>query len=217
MRMSAITRIDLSDDHACQSRRGRSWAAAPVPSGSQDEMDGALVGSIAERDQRAMRELYICHHVRIYRFVLHLVGNPAIAEDLVSDVFLAVWLHAAGFNYKSKVSTWLLAIARHKALSQRKRRSFVSIDESAIASIEDLGDNPETAVAKASRSTLVRSCLGRLSHAHLEVMNLVYYQDKSIEEAAEIVGIPASTVKTRMFYARCQLAQLLRAAGVDGL
>jgi hypothetical protein len=54
-------------------------------------------------------------------------------------------------------------------------------------------------------------------HPHREVMNLVYYQDKSIEEVAAIVGAPTNTVKTRMFYARHQLAELLREAGVDGL
>ena len=51
--------------------------------------------------------------------------------------------------------------------------------------------------------------------AHREVMNLVYYQDKSIEEVAKIVGVPTNTVKTRMFYARRQLAELLRETGAD--
>ena len=53
--------------------------------------------------------------------------------------------------------------------------------------------------------------------SHREVMNLVYYQDKSIEEVAAIVGAPTNTVKTRMFYACRQLAELLREAGVDKL
>jgi DNA-directed RNA polymerase specialized sigma24 family protein len=60
-------------------------------------------------------------------------------------------------------------------------------------------------------------CLGQLSSTHREVMNLVYYQDKSIDEAAEIVGIPTNTVKSRMFYARARLAELLQKEGVKRL
>jgi RNA polymerase sigma-70 factor, ECF subfamily len=135
----------------------------------------------------------------------------------VSEVFLDAWRHASGYEGKSRVSTWLLAIARHKALSALKRRSHEPLDERTTASIEDPADNPEVTMRKTVRSAIIRRCLGRLSLAHREVMNLVYYQDKSIEEVAAIVGAPTNTVKTRMFYARRQLAELLRKAGVDGL
>jgi RNA polymerase sigma-70 factor, ECF subfamily len=180
-------------------------------------LDRALIESIADGDKRAMQVLYARHNVRIYRFIEHLIGNSSVAEDLVSDVFLDVWQHANGFEAKSRVSTWLLAIARHKALSTLKRRSHEQLDERITASIEDPADNPELTTYKTVRSAIIRRCLGHLSPAHREVMNLVYYQDKSIEEVAAIVGTPTNTVKTRMFYARRQLAELLREAGVDGL
>jgi RNA polymerase sigma-70 factor (ECF subfamily) len=188
-----------------------------VLSDGQDALDRTLIESIADGDKRAMQVLYARHNVRIYRFIEHLIGNSSVAEDLVSDVFLDAWQHASGFEAKSRVSTWLLAIARYKALSELRRRSHEQLDEHTTASVEDPADNPETTMQKTVRSAIIRKCLGQLSSAHREVMNLVYYQDKSIEEVAEIVGVPRSTVKTRMFYARRQLAELLREAGVDGL
>ena len=66
-------------------------------------------------------------------------------------------------------------------------------------------------------SAILRACVAKLSPAHREIINLVYYHEKSVEEAGAIIGIPQSTVKTRMFYARKQLADLLKGAGVDSL
>src|SRR5947208_17138825 len=83
----------------------------------QTTSDEALIGRIAAGDKLAMQVLFARHHVRVYRFVLRLVGEPSRAEDLISDVFLDVWRQADRFEARSQVSTWLLAIARYKALT----------------------------------------------------------------------------------------------------
>jgi RNA polymerase sigma-70 factor, ECF subfamily len=183
----------------------------------QDSSDDALIGLIAEGDKRAMQVLYARHNVRVYRFILRLTGNQSLAEDLVSEVFLDVWRQAEGFESKSQVSTWLLAIARYKALSALRRRTDEHLDDHMAATIEDTADNPETVVGTKDRNTIVQKCLGRLSPAHREVIDLVYYHEKSVEEVAKIVGVPAATVKTRMFYARSKMADLLKDAGVSTL
>ena len=90
---------------------------------AQDTSDEALIDLIADGDKRAMQVLYARHNVRVYRFILRLTGNQSLAEDLVSEVFLDVWRQAEGFEAKSQVSTWLLAIARYKALSALRRRT----------------------------------------------------------------------------------------------
>ena len=69
-------------------------------------------------------------------------------------------------------------------------------------------------VQKKDKSAALRKCLAVLSPEHREVIDLVYYHEKSVEEVAEIVGIPEPTVKTRMFYARKRLSELLKAAGI---
>ena len=81
--------------------------------------------------------------------------------------------------------------------------------------MEDPSDNPEMATQKQDRSEILRECLSELSANHREIIDLVYYHQKSIEEVAEIVGAPLNTVKTRMFYAREKLGKLLKAKGVD--
>jgi RNA polymerase sigma-70 factor (ECF subfamily) len=186
---------------------------APV----QDTSDEALIGLIADGDKRAMQVLYARHNVRVYRFILRLTGNQSLAEDLVSEVFLDVWRQAEGFEAKSQASTWLLAIARYKALSALRRRTDEQLDEQMAASIEDTADDPETVVYTKDRNTIVQKCLKQLSPAHREVIDLVYYHEKSVDEVAKIVGVPPATVKTRMFYARSKMADLLHAAGVSAL
>jgi RNA polymerase sigma-70 factor, ECF subfamily len=177
--------------------------------------DEVLIGRIAQGDRLAMQVLFARHHVRVYRFVLRIVRNEAGAEDLISEVFLDVWRQADRFEGRSAVSTWLLAIARFKALSSMRRRPDEELDEEAAEAIEDASDTPEVSLQKKDKSGLLRKCLEQLSREHREVIDLVYYHEKSVEEVAEIVGIPEATVKTRMFYARKKLSELLKAAGLD--
>jgi RNA polymerase sigma-70 factor (ECF subfamily) len=181
----------------------------------QATSDEVLIGRIAGGDKLAMQVLFARHHVRVYRFVLRLVSDASLAEDLISEVFLDVWRQAGRFEGRSAVSTWLLAIARFKALSAMRRRPEEELDEEAAAAIADPGDDPEVAVQKKDTSEALRQCLTALSPEHREVIDLVYYHEKSVEEVAAIVGIPENTVKTRMFYARKKLAELLKAAGVE--
>jgi RNA polymerase sigma-70 factor (ECF subfamily) len=177
--------------------------------------DEILIGRIAQGDRLAMQILFARHQVRVYRFVLRLVGNATAAEDLISEVFLDVWRHADRFEGRSAVSTWLLAIARFKALSSLRRKPDEELDEEAAGAIEDTSDDPEVAVQKKGKGAALRKCLQRLSPEHREVIDLAYYHEKSIEEVAKIIGIPEATVKTRMFYARKKLSELLKASGFD--
>jgi RNA polymerase sigma-70 factor, ECF subfamily len=173
--------------------------------------DEALLKAIAAGDQSAMRTLYARHNMRLYHFIVRLVTDAGRAEDLVSEVFIDVWRQADRFEGRSQVSTWILSIARFKALSALHRRRDTRIDEVDMELIEDSADTPEKVVLNLDRSAQLRICLAQLSRDHREILDLVYYQQKSIEEIAEVIQIPKSTAKTRMFYARKRLAQLLSA------
>jgi RNA polymerase sigma-70 factor (ECF subfamily) len=177
--------------------------------------DHDLIESIAHGDKHAFQMLYARHHARVYRFILRLVGNEATAEDIVHEVFLDVWRRADEFEAKSRVSTWLLAISRHKAISALRRRSDAQLDEAYAAAIVDLADGPAAAADKSERSAILQKCLAKLSPSHREVINLVYYNERTIEEAARSIGVPINTIKTRMHYARNRIAELLTQAGVD--
>jgi RNA polymerase sigma-70 factor, ECF subfamily len=178
--------------------------------------DDVLIRRIANADQLAMRMLFARHRAAIYRWLVRLAGEEALAEDLLSDVFLDVWRKARSFEGRSSVSTWLLAIARHKALSARRRTQAeraVELDDEVASTMAEPADNPELLLEKKDREDLLRRSLARLSPEHGEVIDLTYYHGKSIKEIAEIVGINEATVKSRTFYARKRLAQLVAAAG----
>jgi RNA polymerase sigma-70 factor (ECF subfamily) len=181
----------------------------------QTTSDEVLIARIAGDDRLAMQVLFARHHVRVFRFVLRLVRNEATAEDLISEVFLDIWRQAGKFEGRSAVSTWMLSIARFKALSVLRRRPEQELDDETAERIEDQSDDPETALAKKDKGALLRQCLSALSAEHREIVDLVYYHEKSVEEVAGIVGIPEATVKTRMFYARKKLSELLKARGID--
>lgn len=181
---------------------------------AQATSDEMLLEQIADGDRTAMHTLYLRHNVRVYRFVLRSLRDPIAAEDIVSQVFLDVWRTAAQFEGRSRVSTWLLSIARFKALTAMRQRCHEDIDQENVREIADGADTPETSLDRSNVRAILRACIAKLSPAHREIINLVYYHEKTVEEAGEIIGIPQSTVKTRMFYARKQLAALLKDAGV---
>jgi RNA polymerase sigma-70 factor, ECF subfamily len=134
---------------------------------------------------------------------------------LISEVFLDVWRQAGKFEGRSAASTWMLSIARFKALSALRKRTEEELDDETAGAIEDQADDPEVLLAKKDKAVVLRQCLGKLSAEHREVVDLVYYHEKSVEEVAGIVGIPEATVKTRMFYARKKLSELLKEQGID--
>jgi RNA polymerase sigma-70 factor (ECF subfamily) len=136
------------------------------------------------------------------------------AKDLVSEVFLDVWRQAGKFQARSQVSTWLLAIARYKALALLRRRSTEELDEEQAGAIEDPAPNPEVIIENRQKTEILRKCLAQLSPTHREVIDLVCYHEKSIDEVAEITGVPQNTAKTRMFYARKRIAELMTEQGI---
>ena len=190
------------------------WAAA-LPAqvaATETSSDEVLIRRIADGDQLAMRTLFARYRVAIYRWLLRLVSDEALAEDLLSDVFLDVWRKAASFEARSSVATWLLAIARYKALSARRQQPHAELNDELASTVADPADDPELVLQKKDRAELLRQSLAKLSPEHGEVIDLVYYHGKSVKEVAETIGINEATVKTRMFYARKKLAQLVAMA-----
>ena len=173
--------------------------------------DTILIERIAAGDKLAMQVLFARHRTPVYRWLLRFVGNETVAEDLLSDVFFDVW-QQAGLEGRFAVTTWLLSIARFKALSARRRRTHAELNEVIEATVADSADNAEVALEKKHEGEMLRSALTKLSPDHRQIIELVYYHEKSVDDAAQILSIPSATVKTRMFYARKKLAELVQAA-----
>jgi RNA polymerase sigma-70 factor (ECF subfamily) len=186
---------------------GRDGAASPS--------DDMLIKQIATGDKSALRVLFTRHQVKVYRFALRITRDAALAEDTMSETFIDAWQHAGRYEGRASVSSWLLGIARHRALDAVRRRPTESLDCAAAQNAIDPAHDPEAVLGQKDAGAVVRGALADLSREHAEMIDLVYYQEKSIREITEILAIPENTVKTRMFYARKRLAALVAAAGIE--
>lgn len=178
------------------------------------DAEAGLIRRIASGDQPALRALYLRHHLRIHRFLARMLRDGGAAEDVLAEVFLDVWRQAGRFAGRSSVNTWLCAIARNKALAHLRKYPS-PLDDGATAEAADDADTPEVSLQKADKGEKLRRCIEKLGREHREVIDLVYYHEKSVEEVSVILEIPVNTVKTRMFYARKKLSELLGRAGID--
>ncbi|TIV21655.1 MAG: sigma-70 family RNA polymerase sigma factor, partial [Mesorhizobium sp.] len=174
-----------------------------------------LVDRVAKGDRAAVRLLFMRHHARIYRFVARQTGSEMMADDIANEVFLELWKQAPGFEGRSEVSTWLLGIARFKALSSLRKKKEDWIDDDDAAQVPDSADTPEVVTMKEDKAAALRRFVDALAEEHRTVIDLAYYHGQSVTEIGEVLGIPVATVKTRMFYARKKLGEALKAAGYD--
>lgn len=177
--------------------------------------DADLVVRVGRQDEAALRLLFTRHHAPVFRFLTRRVYSEAVAEELTNQVFLEVWRNARTFEARSSVTTWMLTIARNLAASHMRKRREGALDEGVAEAIADDRDDPEVTAQKVDKAMAMRRCMDRLSAEHREIIDLVYYHEMSVSEVSAVVGIPEATVKTRMFYARKKLSELLKEAGID--
>jgi RNA polymerase sigma-70 factor (ECF subfamily) len=172
--------------------------------------DLVLLGRVAEGDRDAFRRLYSHYHRRLHRFLMRLTRERQVTEEVINDTMMVVWQHAADFRGASRVSTWILGIAYRRALKTLERTRNASAQDVIVAAanapdgalLDMLSQGTET-------HDWIDRALTQLSPEHRMVIELAYFLGLSCEEIAEIVGCPLGTVKTRMFYGRERLRQLL--------
>jgi RNA polymerase sigma-70 factor (ECF subfamily) len=172
--------------------------------------DLVLLGRVAEGDRDAFRRLYSHYHRRLHRFLMRLTRERQLTEEVINDTMMVVWQHAADFRGASRVSTWILGIAYRRGLKTLERTRNASAQDVIVANasvpdgvlLDALSQGTET-------HDWIDSALAQLSPEHRMVIELAYFLGLSCEEIADIVGCPLGTVKTRMFYGRERLRQVL--------
>lgn len=179
--------------------------------------DHALLKRVAKGDRAAFRTLFEAFQQPLFRYLVRLVRDEAMARDLTNEVMFEVWQGAKRFEGRSQVRTWVFGIAHHKAVDLLRKRSELPWDEDAAMQIVDDAPDPLEQTAQGDTRRMMLGLLERLSPEHRAVIQLTYYDGLSIREIAEIVDCPEATVKTRMFYARKQLKGLLGETGVTGV
>jgi RNA polymerase sigma-70 factor (ECF subfamily) len=179
--------------------------------------DEELLQRIADGDPVAYTVLYQRYHPRLCRFLASWLNDQRKTEDLVQEVLLEVWKKAATYRGLSQASTWILGIARFKALTAQRSQVEILLPnaEATWGNGEDPGESPEEVLLQEEQNRRLQAALQELSPLHQEVLQLAYGAGCSGKEIAVMVGCPLPTVRTRIFNAKHQLKQLLIAQGVN--
>jgi len=178
---------------------------------SRKAADEELVRRVAAaRDPAALAELYDRYAGLIYGLALRLLGDRPLAEELVQDVFLAVWRNAGSFDpSRAGFSTWVYRIARNRITDlDRRRRARPRPAEGEVA------ERAEGDAAGALPEALdVAEALSRLSPEHRELLVLAYFRGLTQREISEATGLPLGTVKSRTSAALRSLRRRLEGRG----
>jgi RNA polymerase sigma-70 factor, ECF subfamily len=179
--------------------------------------DTALLARITDGDEEALRQLYAAYRLRLWRYVWQQLGGEAdLVEEVLQDVFLAVWHGASAFRHHASISTWIFRIAHNISANASRSRSHRLVGTllpetppgAASASIGTYA-SPEEQVVERLALTEAIDCLPL---KHRQVLELIFYQGFTCEEAGHILEVPTGTIKSRLSYARKALAGYLGAA-----
>jgi len=165
------------------------------------------------------RDAFTAFYRRIARplfgYLMKLVRERELAEDIMNETMMEVWRQAGCFEGRSAVNTWVFSIAHHRAVSRFRKRREAALDDDHAATIADESPMPDQRAQTAGMSRLLARLIEQLTFEHREILNLAYYQEFSVQEIADALNLPPNTVKTRMFYARQRLKALLAESGVE--
>ena len=166
-----------------------------------------MLRRIGAGERAAFEILYRCYFVRLARFLDRVLRHSPAIEEVINDTMYVVWHRARHYSAKSKVSTWIFGIAYRKAL-KALARADEPIDFDPAEHEADVEPSDQAILQTEWRLVLERA-LAQLSPEQRAVVELTYYHGCPYREIAEILDCPVETVKTRMFYARRRLRDLL--------
>ncbi len=166
--------------------------------------DDGLVAAIAARDHRALEVLYDRYGDYVYSVALRVVQDAQVAEDVVQEVFIRLWRRPEMFDEtRGRFVTWLLSMARNRAIDERRRRgrrfrheSSPTLDEQ--STFVDDSEDPVDAAVLSDERTAVKNALGLLPLEQRRVIELAYFGGMTQEEIARALSQPLGTVKTRI-------------------
>jgi RNA polymerase sigma-70 factor (ECF subfamily) len=176
--------------------------------------DAELLRRVGAQDESALETIYQRYGATCYRLARRIVNQPQLAEDVVQQVFLALWQGSSYDPARGAVSTWLLSITHHKAVDLLRReggRRTRQTDDQALIEIQAAGPGPADQAWERLRAERTRAALKELSAEHREVLLLAYYGGYTQREIADMTGLPLGTVKSRTLYAMRRLRDRLQA------
>ncbi len=175
----------------------------------QQIRDAELIARLCNADENALEQLYHHYYPRLFRFVGRITGREDLIDEIINDVMFVVWEKAASYDSSCKPSTWIFGIAFNKA-----RQALRNFGRTEVESLDELDEDStwlgkhDAGLNQLEIDDWLESALNSLSPEHRAVIELTYYHGLHYSEIAVIMGCPENTVKTRMFHARKNLAQI---------
>lgn len=175
--------------------------------------DWMLIRAMADGDIRALNELYARYGGMLLGYLYARLGNHQLAEEVLQDIMLAVWESAHTFEARSKVKTWLLVIARNRAINATRRKNLPVIELTEVFGLQSDDTGPTEAVERHETQDKVRMAIQKLPEGQREVLVLTFYHQLTGPEIAEVLQISEGTVKSRLHRAKESLKGLLAQEG----
>jgi RNA polymerase sigma-70 factor (ECF subfamily) len=191
----------------------------PEAASLDGDLDARLVAQARGGDLEAFGQIVRRHEDRLYGTVLRLVGSAEDARDLVQETFVKAYERLGAFRGASSIYTWMFRIAVNASLSHRRRRKHDGIGPPIGAEDEDgrpaawadpSAPDPAGPMMDAETEAAVQRALDGLDADHRAVVVLRDIQNYGYQEIADILGVPAGTVKSRVHRARMELRERLR-------
>jgi RNA polymerase sigma factor (sigma-70 family) len=176
--------------------------------------DAALLRSVAAGDAGSLTHLYERYAGPLFSYLYRLAGDRMTAEEILQDTMLAVWRSAAGFDGRSKVSTWLFGVARRQAHNRLRARAS-PVPTAHLPDLPDLAAGPDEVAIAAAGGTPLAAAVERLPEHHRDVIALVFVAGLPLADVATVLSIPVGTVKSRLYHARAAIAAALVAQEVS--
>lgn len=165
-----------------------------------------ILQGLIRRDPDLLDHLIELYQQRLYRYLLFLTGNPALAEDLFQETWVRVMERGHQYNAKSKFESWLFAIARNLVIDVSRRKKMPSLEELGDAETHQPFDPPDDHAASALQLLVTREneqavqiSLLKIPPYYREVLVLRFHEDLNLEEISQILSTPISTVKSRLY------------------
>jgi RNA polymerase sigma-70 factor, ECF subfamily len=157
-----------------------------------------LLGAVAKRDIAAFEKLYEATRAKLYGVLLRILGRPELAEEVMQETYLKVWNAADKFDpLTASPITWMVAIARNRAIDIVRKRADVSIEDAPEAmSVSDEAPPPLARREMTEELKRLLSCLGKLDPEKQRIVLLAYYSGWSREQLSKKLDIPVNTIKT---------------------
>jgi RNA polymerase sigma-70 factor (ECF subfamily) len=157
-----------------------------------------LLASVANGDEEAFARLYAATRAKLYGVVVRILRREDLAQEVLQETYLKVWQSAGQFDpLRAAPITWLVAIARNRAIDLLRRRTETSIEEEPEA-VEVASDNPDPLERREFSEELQRmlACIGRLPQERQRLVLLAYYNGWSRDQLAAELATPVNTIKT---------------------